>query len=193
MGARYAGYRAVPGIAWLPSIWSPALLQMGYRLPKEQVDGYFFGYTYDDETMRQFAEEENLDLPGEVGDAGRFRQRYEWIMQNAREQWIDFRCRKFAELYGKLAGALQSADPRFTFYLLGQHPGGRNQSLPEPRLRGDRGAGRPPPARRMDESLRDASLVGRSPSSRMVELRRPDAERRGGSGRRPFGRLRPQA
>jgi len=142
IGRRYADYKAVAGIGWLTgTYWSPALLTVGYKLKKDKIDSYYFGYTYDDETMRQFAAEEKLKLPGKPGDPKRFNERYKWIMKNARDKWIAFRSRKLAELYKSLAGALHSEAPQTKFYVVGQHPGPLMNEIVAPPLETWRMAG----------------------------------------------------
>ena len=119
----YADCPAVAGIAWLTGpFWSPGLIQRGTALPKERADSYYFDYTYDDETMRQFVAEAELQLPGKVGDPKRFTQRYEWIMSHAKDQWIAFRCRALAAFYKKMADATSRRAPQQKFYVLGQCP-----------------------------------------------------------------------
>jgi len=123
IGRKFANNKAVAGIGWLTgTYWSPGLLNQGYKLKKDKVDDFYFGYTYDDETMRQFAAEEKLTLPGKAPDPTRFEQRYNWIMANAKEKWIAFRSRKLAEMYGNLASAMHKEAPDKKFYVVGQCP-----------------------------------------------------------------------
>ncbi|MBN1669717.1 MAG: hypothetical protein JXR37_01710 [Kiritimatiellae bacterium] len=63
--------------------------------------------SYDDWTLSQFSGETGIRVPVEPKDPARFAKRYEWLMANAKERWIDWRCGRMADYYGELAGRLR--------------------------------------------------------------------------------------
>lgn len=107
LGDRYGGYKSFAGISWLygalglgaPSLYQHAGFGVTEEAFKSRFDSLFFDYTYDDLTMQQFGKYAGIKLPGKVGDPDRFKERYEWIMANAKEKWIDFRCWAIAEMH----------------------------------------------------------------------------------------------
>jgi len=63
---------------------------------------------YGDYDIALFERETGVVVPARADDAERFRRRYEWLMENAREQWIDWRCRKVADLFLRMNAILQA-------------------------------------------------------------------------------------
>ena len=96
LGQRYGRYPAVAGISWLAgqSWWEPCLtIPAREETPSgEDVNRILLGSACDDETMRQFAAWAAVKLPGQPPEPDRFQRRYQWILQNAKEKFIDFRC-----------------------------------------------------------------------------------------------------
>ena len=123
LGERYGHYRSLAGISWLQGgmgLGEPCVFQWGYRIKKDDekgMDALFFKYTYDDLTMAQFAQFAGVELPGQVGDPNRFHQRYEWIMANAREQWIEFRCQAMGRLHRSFKDAFHERAPDAKYYV----------------------------------------------------------------------------
>ena len=113
LGERYGKYPAVAGMSWMTgqSWWEPCLPVMAPgNQTAEENERALLGATCDDETMRQFGQWAKVALPGKVDDPGRFKQRFDWIMANAKEQFKDFRCwgmaqthRAFQEAFAKKA------------------------------------------------------------------------------------------
>ncbi|MGE5526761.1 MAG: family 10 glycosylhydrolase [Rhodospirillaceae bacterium] len=71
---------------------------------------------YDDYTIGQFEKDTGIRVP--VGnDAGRAAARYRWLMSNAREQWIAWRCRKIADLLTRIRDRVRKARPDLKVYV----------------------------------------------------------------------------
>lgn len=94
---------------------SPALLGVSLRLMQWQNptlnNFHSLDWGYDDYTIGLFQKETGLTVPGAPGDAARFRKRYEWLMANARERWISWRCDKIAQLYTRIRDRVREARP----------------------------------------------------------------------------------
>jgi len=81
------------------------------------MNGLFFKCTYDDVTMAQSEKFAGVRLPGRKGEPRRFRQRYEWIMENAEEKWVEFRCWAMSEVHKELQEALAQRAPGAKYFL----------------------------------------------------------------------------
>ena len=66
---------------------------------------------YDDYTIGLFEKETGKSIPVDAGDTARFARRYDWLLANARDEWLDWRCRKITEIYRKIAARTQQARP----------------------------------------------------------------------------------
>jgi hypothetical protein len=64
--------------------------------------------SYDDWTVGEFEKDTSLKIPVEGSDPERFGKRYEWIMGNAMDEWVQWRCERIAEFYGEMAEILRS-------------------------------------------------------------------------------------
>lgn len=53
---------------------------------------------YDDATIHLFEQETGITIPSEQGDRQRFNKRYQWLMQNFKEEWINWRCQKVHDM-----------------------------------------------------------------------------------------------
>jgi hypothetical protein len=76
---------------------------------------------YDDYTVGLFSKETGMAPPSppksQPGQRGtNARARYTWLMANAREAWIDWRCRKIAELYTRIRDRVRQARPDLQVY-----------------------------------------------------------------------------
>jgi hypothetical protein len=93
----------------------PALLGVSLRLMQWQNptlnNFHSLDWGYDDYTIERFQKETGLFVPGALGDPTRFRKRYDWLMNNAREKWISWRCEKIAELYVRMRDRVRQARP----------------------------------------------------------------------------------
>ncbi|MBM4080386.1 MAG: hypothetical protein FJ278_11855 [Planctomycetes bacterium] len=123
LAERYGRYKSLAGISWLQGgagLGEPCVFQWGYKVAKDDAKGFeklFFNYTYDDVTMAQFEKSAGVKLPGEKGDPKRFRQRYDWIMQNARDKWVEFRCQETAKLHKRFGEAFCKRAPAAKYFL----------------------------------------------------------------------------
>lgn len=103
LGHRYGRLPAVSGVSFLTgqSWWEPYLTipPMGESLSDEEADRILIGATCDDETMRQFEQWAHVTLPGKAPEPDRFKRRHEWIMKNAKEKFLQFRCWAMAQTH----------------------------------------------------------------------------------------------
>jgi hypothetical protein len=63
---------------------------------------------YNDVNLVRFQSETGLRIPVDRKDRFRFAKSYQWLMANAKEPWIQWRCRKLHDYYKELAGLLQA-------------------------------------------------------------------------------------
>lgn len=123
LAERYGKYKSIVGISWLcggAGLGEPSIFQWGYRIKKEDKEGFnrmFFNYTYDDITMKKFEEYTGVKLPGEIGNPNRFKERYEFIMKNLKEKWIEFRCYYMSEVHKELKDAFIKKAPDKKYFL----------------------------------------------------------------------------
>jgi|GEM_PF-3067805 len=110
----YKDYPAWKGIAFIiNSTFSGPLA----RFTKEPFDS-----GYEDYTVTQFEKDTGRKIPAGAKDQERFMKRYEWIMANAKQDWVDWRCRKFTELYGAMRDRIVKARPDLKMYLCMREP-----------------------------------------------------------------------
>lgn len=64
---------------------------------------------YNDYCIEAFEKETGMVIPVDKTDPKRGKLYYEWLMANAREEWVDWRCRKLADWYKVLAKKLSDA------------------------------------------------------------------------------------
>ena len=99
---------------------SSALLGVSLRLMQWQNptlnNFHSLDWGYDDYTIGLFQRETGLVLPGTLDDPGRFRKRYNWIMANAKEKWIAWRCQKITQLYKRIRDRVRQARPDLKVY-----------------------------------------------------------------------------
>lgn len=65
---------------------------------------------YDDFTVGLFEQDSGIKLPPFAGD-DRYAQRYAWLMKEKKSEWLDWRCRKLAQFYTRLARLLTDTRP----------------------------------------------------------------------------------
>ena len=103
LGERYGKYPAVAGMSFLTgqSWWEPCVTipPLSEELSMEEADRILLGATCDDETMRQFETWAGVKLPGKPPEPDRFRRRHDWIVQNARDKFLEFRCWAMAQTH----------------------------------------------------------------------------------------------
>ncbi len=112
--ALYGEYPAWNGISLLLSRWFGGPLQFCWYGAKDDP----LDWGYEDYTVDLFQRETGLILPVDARDPDRFAKRYNWLMANAREQWINWRCAQYTALYRKIRDRLTQARPDLKLYLL---------------------------------------------------------------------------
>ena len=99
---------------------SPALLGVSLRLMqwKNPALNNFasLDWGYGDYTIALFQQETGIVIPEGQKDDGRYRRRYDWLMANAKAQWIDWRCKKIAQLYTRIRDRIRKARPDLKVY-----------------------------------------------------------------------------
>ena len=71
---------------------------------------------YEDFTIALFEKETGIKIPVDRKDPQRFALRYSWLMANAREKWISWRCDKITNLYERLVKRVRAARPDLMVY-----------------------------------------------------------------------------
>lgn len=66
---------------------------------------------YGDYTIKLFEEETGVKVPVENSVRRRFSARYEWLMANAKDKWIQWRCQKIRAFYQDLAAVIREYAP----------------------------------------------------------------------------------
>ncbi len=96
------------------ALWPSSPMQAGARLLT----------SYDDWTVNQFAHHIGESPPGGPQEAERFKQRADWILNDAqrRQQWIQWRCDQMTDFYGEVAARLAKANPQAKLRLVVQQP-----------------------------------------------------------------------
>ncbi len=100
---------------------SPALIGINLRLMQWANPAlnnfHSLDWGYDDYTVGLFKQETGSAVPlGSNDDGYRFNQRYRWLMANARSQWIEWRCRKIAQLYARISERIRRVRPDLLLY-----------------------------------------------------------------------------
>ncbi len=106
LGHRYGKYPAFKGIAF--NMFAPAMPWFGS-----------IHSGYDDYSVGLFQKETGIDVPVDPKAADRFSRRYEFLTFVCRPAWVDWRCRKIRDLFGRVRMALAEgrADLRVTVTL----------------------------------------------------------------------------
>jgi hypothetical protein len=94
---------------------SPALGGVSLRLMQWKNPAlhnfHSLDWGYDDATIRLFEKDTGMHIPVDAADPQRFRARHRWLMMNARERWIDWRCAKIAALITRIRDRVRRARP----------------------------------------------------------------------------------
>ena len=61
---------------------------------------------YNDTCIEAFRKDTGIRIPVRAADPGRVNKRYRWLMKNARDKWIDWRCGAIHALYAEIAEKL---------------------------------------------------------------------------------------
>lgn len=98
IGERYGKYPAFTGIS--VNMFAACMCWFG---------SIHFGY--DDYTVRLFQEETGIPVRVDEKAPDRFSRRYQYLTYVCRQAWVDWRCRKIRELFGKMHAALTKTRP----------------------------------------------------------------------------------
>ena len=77
---------------------------------------------YEDYTVGLFEKETGFRIPVDAADPARFSKRYAWLMSNARDAWIGWRCQKIYAYHCRLAKILTDARPDLKLVLHASGP-----------------------------------------------------------------------
>ena len=77
---------------------------------------------YNDYCVEAFQQDAGVRIPVANDDPGRATKRYRWIMANAREKWIDWRCHAIRQFYGEVAHRLAKKRPDLRLVLAMYRP-----------------------------------------------------------------------
>ena len=90
----------------------PAFRGLSFSLA--QVDPIWFAsleYGYGDYNAALFQKETGIKMPVDDKEPQRFAKRYRWIMDNAKEPWVQWRCRKIYGLFAQISQRLANKRP----------------------------------------------------------------------------------
>lgn len=111
-GKRYGKYPAVAGAGFIcGDSWMEPCLPQLLDGGKPDLEENLLRTPYDDETMRRFQEWARLEVPVDPEDPQRFRKRHDWILQNAKDQYLRFRGWATAQSHLAFAKALRQHAP----------------------------------------------------------------------------------
>lgn len=81
--------------------------------PYRQIPFCFLGiqHGYGDTTIRLFEQDTGIRIPVPAADPNRFYQRYRFLLENHREEWIAWRCRKIADNVAQAAAIARRKNP----------------------------------------------------------------------------------
>ena len=98
MARQYGGVPGVAGLTvlagtWMRPGWDSAAGFGGMSSGDASLD-----VSYDDRTVARFEADTGVRIPVAGDDPGRYSKRYQWLMANAREKWIAWRCQMLYSL-----------------------------------------------------------------------------------------------
>jgi hypothetical protein len=81
-------------------------------------DGWFSNLEmgYDDFTVNLFQKETGVQVPVKADDRNRFQVRHDWLLKNARAQWVKWRCDKTMSLREELLATVRKYAPQARLY-----------------------------------------------------------------------------
>jgi len=85
----------------------PAFTGLTLVLPRHKL--FAFGSLksgYNDINLQGFQSDTGIRIPVDKADKQRFAKSYQWLMENARREWVDWRCQRIREYYKELADIL---------------------------------------------------------------------------------------
>lgn len=71
---------------------------------------------YEDYSVNLFCKETGIKIPVDDNDPLRFRKRYDWLMANSRDKWIDWRCEKITDLHKRICQKIREVRPDLRVY-----------------------------------------------------------------------------
>ena len=98
-----------------PAFRGVSLRLMGWANPALN-NFHSLDWGYDDLTVGLFEKETGLRTGVKPDDPRRFSLRHEWLMANAREKWIDWRCEKIAQLFAAARDRVRQSRPDLKVY-----------------------------------------------------------------------------
>ena len=101
-----AGIGLQVGSAWMPGISHPSV---------NVTDPLDWGY--DDITIGQFEKDTGTRVPVDTRDPQRFMKRYQWLMANDRDAWVDWRCIAIRQINESLARIVAESNTQWQLYL----------------------------------------------------------------------------
>jgi len=104
---RYKDSPAFAGVSLRAMSWANPALNNFHSLD----------WGYDDLTTWLFEKETRTDIAAPVLGPDRFAKRYDWLMKNARQKWIAWRCDKMAELHRKIVARVRQARKDLSVYV----------------------------------------------------------------------------
>jgi len=91
---------------------SPAFAGVGFHLTvASMLQPGSLDVSYDDWTVREFEKDTGVTAPVPARASDRFRRRFLWIKEHARDRWIAWRCRRVAQFYARAADVLRRKRP----------------------------------------------------------------------------------
>jgi hypothetical protein len=99
---------------------SPALAGLSIRLTGNYASFLCFQNIesgYEDFTVGLYEKEKGIKIPFAKDDPKRFSKRYQWLMENRKDDWIQWRCDKLTPRLIKTADYLQKQNPDLKLYL----------------------------------------------------------------------------
>ncbi len=112
----YSKYKSVKGITWMrqPEFPRDAGGSMGQQSPIKTG--------YGDHTINTYVKETGSKLPNPINKKGRFAQRYRWLMDNEKEQWLNWRCKKVYETDKEIYNIFSKYRPDWRFWRIMPRP-----------------------------------------------------------------------
>lgn len=106
---KFKAYPAFKGISFnvFPGVYGPSL---GMDTWRNLANGPL-NWGYDDTSIRLFEQDTGIRIPVDPKDPKRFGRRYDWLLANARESWIDWRCERMAKFYREIHAHVKKARP----------------------------------------------------------------------------------
>ena len=83
----------------------------GWGLGYKAKGGDAFFASYDDYTISLFEKETGIEVQAPKTGAERFSKRYEWLRENVKKQWKNWRAKKVSGIYQRLRDRLKKARP----------------------------------------------------------------------------------